>query len=490
MIRRILLLLVAGLAIAAVVSRCPRPRGRAVREGDLSEAPRSARRPLGPRGRVEPCRSASSCPPPPWPTRSTARCPRITASPGRQRVCVDAAPRCAIRSGQVGGDLGRLLGDLAGRSRATPRARASGALPGRRLRRDHPQGGAAGGSRTGRGLEVVLPIAVEGRAGVPGELARALGFDSRSFRGAIEAVARVSADLDRNWCPRLTARATSAGSTARSSRSWTATGSTWTAGGLRAPPPDRAGHRGARRARDLRHGARRHRAEWRENGVALPIPQADEDLAHLFVRPDRRRLLRHRLRGRGHFCSDPHRRRDRTAHRARRPRRRRLELPPLERIGARANTVDINLPVRLGYDSLAAELNRQLAGRDLHRPDPGGRGAGDRRGGHGLPVGRPARHGRALHRRPRLPRAQRLGLGLSRGAAGPVGGRAHDPPRGRGADAAGGQRAVVAPVGPLQRPDRGPIARSAVFPLDAPLGRRRTGSPPRLATSRPRPASA
>jgi hypothetical protein len=103
------------------------------------------------------------------------------------------------------------------------------------------------------------------------------------------------------------------------------------------------------------------------------IPQAGEDAAHLFLRPTGAGFsgIDHgteaiaaaiRIDGVTEIRSGPP------------P----ATLSPLELPAARtdrgtgANTVEINLPVRLGYDRLAAELNRALGGREFVGQTPAG----------------------------------------------------------------------------------------------------------------------
>ena len=373
MIRRILFLLVAGIAVAAAVMvSLDRLR---VREGDLSEAPeRSAAVPAVPEAAsslqvrlVLPTEAISDAI-----DRSMPEDHRIA---GRQRVCVDLGTTVRDQVGnQIGGELGRLLGDLAGQVARDAAGTGSGELCQdvdfdvtiRKAGRPAVRG-------AGDSLEFTVPIAVEGRAGVPGELARSLGFDARNFRGAIEAVARVSADLDSNWCPRLTAEG---------DFRWLERAQLEIVDGYWIDIDGPAGFELRRRIEQgiaaldglvtcalVRDAVA---PEWREIAVALPIPQTDEDLAHLFVRPTGAGFsgIDHtadaisaaiRIDGvtevrTGAPPSDAQR----------------LELPPLERIDAAANAVEINLPVRLGYDRLAAELNRQIAGREFTGRTPAG----------------------------------------------------------------------------------------------------------------------
>lgn len=371
--RRILFLLVAGLALAAAVAVF---LGRGtLRDGDLSEAPpRSATVPSVPE-------AASSLAvrfvlPSAALTEALDRAmPEDHRIAGRQRVCVDAAATVRDQvQGRIGGDIGRLLGDLAGQAARDAAGTQSGQLCQdidydvtlRKAGRPSVRG-------TGDRVEVVLPIAVEGRAGVPGELARALGFDARSFRGAIEAVARVSADLDRDWCPRLTAEG---------DFRWLERAEFEIVDGVWIDVDGPAGFELRRRidqgvaALDAVVTCAMVRdaiaAEWREVGIALPIPQAGENAAHLFLRPTGAGFsgIEHgaeaiaaaiRIDGVTELRSGPP---PATV--------RRLELPPLERIDARAGAVEINLPVRLGYDRLEAELTRQLAGRVFTGRTPAG----------------------------------------------------------------------------------------------------------------------
>jgi dTDP-4-amino-4,6-dideoxygalactose transaminase len=226
---------------------------------------------------------------------------------------------------------------------------------------------------TGRTLEFVVPIAVEGRVGVPGELARSLGFDARAFRGAMDAIARVSADLDRNWCPRLTAEG---------DFRWTDRAQLEIVDGYWIDIDQPAGLELRRRIEQgiaaldglvtcamVRDAIA---SEWREIDLALPVPDMGEDLAHLHFRPT----------GAGFSGIDYGQEAIAAAIQidgvtelrtgAPPATARRLDLPPLERIDATANRIDINLPVRLGYDRLVAELNSQFAGRTFTGRTPAG----------------------------------------------------------------------------------------------------------------------
>jgi hypothetical protein len=293
---------------------------------------------------------------------------------GRQRVCIDVTEKVREEvSRQLGGDLGRLLGDLAGEVARDAAGTKSG-----RLCQDIDydvtirRNGAPSVRSTGAALEVVLPIAVEGRAGFPGDLARSLGFDARNFRGAMDAIARVSADLTSDWCPRLTAEG---------DFRWTdraqleIVDGTWI--DIDAPA-------GAELRRRIEQGVALFdesltcdmvrgpvAAEWREIDTALPVPDAGE-VAHLHFRPTGAGFsgieygtdsiaAALQIDGITEVRSGPP---PGTS--------RRLDLPRLERIDGTANRVDINLPVRLGYDALTAELNRQLAGRTFTGGTPAG----------------------------------------------------------------------------------------------------------------------
>ena len=294
---------------------------------------------------------------------------------GRQRVCVDLGATVRDQVGnQIGGDIGRLLGDLASQVAREAAGTQSGELCQdvdydvtiRKAGRPTVRG-------TGSGLEFVVPIAVDGRAGVPGELARSLGFNARSFRGSLDAIARVSADLDRNWCPRLGAE----GDFRWTDRAqFEIVDGTWI--DIDAP----AGFELRRRIEQgiaaldgivtcamVRDAIA---PEWREIGAALPIPGTGTDLAHLTFRPTGAGFsgieygtdaiaAAIRIDGITEMRTGP-------------PpvSGTRLELPPLERIDVTANRVDINLPVRLGYDRIAEELNRQLAGREFTGRTPAG----------------------------------------------------------------------------------------------------------------------
>lgn len=293
---------------------------------------------------------------------------------GRQRVCIDVRGKVAEEvSRQLGGDLGKLLGDLAGEVAREAAGTQSGQLCQDvdydvTIRRN----GAPSVRSTGTALEVVLPIAVEGRAGFPGELARSLGFDARPFRGAMDAIARVSADLDRDWCPRLAVEG---------DFRWTDRAQLEIVDGywidIDAPA-------GAELRRRIAEGAALIdqsldcdlvraplAAEWREIDLPLPLPDAD-GVAHLHLRPV----------GAGFSGLDYGTDKITAALRIDAVTEVRagpppggaqaLALPPLERIDGTANRVDINLPVRLPYDALTEELNRRLSGRTFTGDTPAG----------------------------------------------------------------------------------------------------------------------
>ncbi len=294
---------------------------------------------------------------------------------GRQRVCVDVVEK--VRESvqeQVGGDLGRLLGDLAGR--------VADEAAGSRTREvcqdvDYDvtirKNGAPKVRSTGQALEVVLPIAAEGQAGFPGELARALGFDRKNFRGALDAIARVSVDLSSDWCPTVSAEA---------DFRWTDKAQFELLDGWWIDIDKPAGAELRRRIEegiaaldgivtcDTVRGALA--PQWREVNLALPVPEAGEDVAHLHVRPTGagfsgidygadRISAAIQIDGVTELRSGP-------APADGRP----LDLPRLERIDTTANRVDINLPVRLDYGTLVGELNRQLAGRTFTGAIPSG----------------------------------------------------------------------------------------------------------------------
>jgi hypothetical protein len=290
---------------------------------------------------------------------------------GRQRVCVDVQTAVRDRVGtELGGDLGQLLGDLAGELAREAAGTRSGELCQDvdydvTIRRNGPPTVRS----TGDALEVTLPIAVDGRAGVPGELARSLGFDSRAFRGAIDVIARVTADLDSNWCPRLTAEG---------DFRWTDRAQLEIVDGTWIDIDQPAGFELRRRidqgiaALDglVTCGMVRDAIapEWRETSLALP--EAGE-LAHLHIRPTGAGFsgieygadaisAALQIDAVTELRTGPP------------PAPRALDLPPLERIDTTANRVDVNLPVRLGYDQLTAELNRQLSGRTFTGDTPAG----------------------------------------------------------------------------------------------------------------------
>lgn len=297
---------------------------------------------------------------------------RIT---GRQRVCIDVAEKVSESvQGRVGGDLGRLLGDLAGQ--------VAGEAAGTRSKEvcqdvDFDVTIRKNGTpqvRSGADyLEVILPVAAEGQAGFPGELARALGFDRKQFRGALDAIARVSLDLTSDWCPRITADA---------DFRWTDKAQLELLDGWWIDIDRPAGAELARRVDeavaalddtvtcDMVRDA--IAPQWREVAVPLPVPNASDDAAHLHVRPTGagfsgidyapdRIAAAIQIEGVTEVRSGP-------APEASRP----LDLPELERIDSTANRVDINLPVRLEYDVLVAELNRQLAGETFTGALPSG----------------------------------------------------------------------------------------------------------------------
>jgi hypothetical protein len=372
MIRRVLFLLVAGLSIAAGLVFFVGREGARLREGDVSEAPE--RRALVPAVPEAPSSLQVRLV---LPTASIAAAldhamPEDHRIAGRQRVCVDAAATVRDQVGaRIGGDLGRLLGDLAGEVAREAAGTGTGTLCQDvdydvTIRKAGPPRAVS----TGRSLEITLPIAVEGRAGVPGDLARALGFDSRAFRGGLEAIARVSADLDANWCPRLTATG---------DFFWTDRAQFEIVDGTWIDIDQPAGFELSRRIEQgiaaldgvvtcamVRDAVA---PEWRE--TALPLPEA-EGLAHLHIRPTGAGFsgidygaeaitAAIRIDAVTELRSGP-------APAAAAPR----DLPPLERIAPSADVVEINLPVRLGYDTLVAELNRQLAGRTFTGRTPAG----------------------------------------------------------------------------------------------------------------------
>lgn len=373
MLRRALFLLVVAIAIGAIVA-IGVERAQ-VRDGDLSQAP-------------ERFAVASSVPeassslevrlvlPTAAMTEALDRSmPDDHRIAGRQRVCVDLGTTVRDQVGsQIGGDIGRLLGDLAGQVAREAAGTQSGEVcqdvdydvtirkAGRPVVRS-----------TGGGLEFVVPIAVDGRAGVPGELARALGFDARGFRGALDAIARVSADLDGNWCPRLTAEG---------DFRWTDRAQFEIVDGYWIDIDGPAGFELRRRIEQgiaaldgvitcamVRDAIA---SEWREISTALPIPGFGADLAHLTFRPTGAGFsgieygadaiaAAIRIDGVTEVRTGP-------------PpgAATRIELPPLARIDATANRVDINLPVRLGYDRIEDELRRQLSGREFSGRTPAG----------------------------------------------------------------------------------------------------------------------
>jgi hypothetical protein len=373
MIRRVLLLLIVGVAFAAaVIFGLDRAR---VSEGDLSVAPeRLALVPSVPEAPssvqvrlVLPTAAMSEAL-----DRSMPGDHRIA---GRQRVCVNLEEKVRDSVGnQIGGDLGRLLGELAGQVAREAAGTQSGSLC-QDVDYDVTirKAGRPTVRSTGRTLEFVVPIGVEGRVGVPGELARSLGFDARAFRGAMDAIARVSADLDRNWCPRLTAEG---------DFRWTDRAQLEIVDGYWVDIDQPAGLELRRRIEQgiaaldglvtcamVRDAIA---SEWREIDLALPVPDMGEDLAHLHFRPT----------GAGFSGIDYGQEAIAAAIQidgvtelrtgAPPATARQLDLPPLERIDATANRIDINLPVRLGYDRLVAELNSQFAGRTFTGRTPAG----------------------------------------------------------------------------------------------------------------------
>jgi hypothetical protein len=370
--RRTLLLLLAALAVATVAA-LTLGRMRAA-EGDLSQAPeRLAYAPSIPEA-VSSVQLRLVLPTATLTEALDRAMPESHRFAGTQRVCVDVRAKVSEEvSRQLGGDLGRLLGDLAGEAAREAAGTQSGQLCqdvdyDLTIRRN----GAPSVRSTGSALEIVLPIAVEGRAGFPGELARSLGFDARNFRGAMDAIARVSADLTSDWCPRLSAEG---------DFRWTDRAQLEIVDGHWIDIDAPAGAELRRRIEDgialldqslgcdlVREPLA---AEWREIDLALPLPDLGE-AAHLHIRPT----------GAGFSGFDYGT--DRisaalqidavTEVRAGPPpgTSPRLDLPPLERIDRTANRVDINLPVRLGYDALTAELNRRLGGRTFTGATPAG----------------------------------------------------------------------------------------------------------------------
>ena len=369
MIRRILLLIAVGIAVALGAAVF---LGRArMAEGDLSQPPeRAALVPSIPEAPsslqvrlVLPTAAMTEALDREMPTDH-----RIA---GRQRVCVDVETVVRDRVGaELGGDLGRLLGGLAGDLAREAAGTQSGKLCQDvdydvTIRRNGPPSVRS----TGDALEVTLPIAVEGRAGVPGELARSLGFDSRAFRGALDAIARVTADLDANWCPRLTAEG---------DFRWTDRAQFEIVDGTWIDIDQPAGFELRRRIEQgiaaldglVTCGIVRDAIapEWRETSVALPEAGG---LAHLHIRPTGAGFsgidygpdaisAALQIDAVTELRTGPP------------PEPRPLDLPPLERIDTTANRVDVNLPLRLGYDQLVAELNRQLAGRTFTGDTPAG----------------------------------------------------------------------------------------------------------------------
>ncbi len=290
---------------------------------------------------------------------------------GTQRVCIDVQTAVRDRVGaELGGELGQLLGNLAGELAREAAGTRSGQLCQDvtydiAIRRN----GAPRVRGTGDALEITLPIAVDGRAGIPGDLARSLGFDSRAFRGAIDVIARVTADLEPNWCPRLSAEG---------DFRWTDRARLEIVDGTWIDIDQPAGLELRRRIAQgiaaldglVTCGTVRDAIapEWRE--IALPLPGA-ETLGHLLVRPT----------GAGFSGIDYGAEAISAALQVDAvtelrtgppPEPRLLDLPQLARIGTAANRVDVNLPIRLGYDQLTAELNRQLAGRTFTGRTPAG----------------------------------------------------------------------------------------------------------------------
>jgi len=371
--RRTLILLVLGVAVAAAIAFA---LGRMqATEQDLSEAPeRRATVPSVPEAPSS-LQLRLVLPTDALTDALDQAMPGSHRIEGRQRICIDVREKVreSVRE-QVGGDLGRLLGDLAGQiadEAAGPRTRevCQDVDYDVTIRKN----GAPRVRSTGDALEVVLPIAAEGRAGFPGELARALGFDARNFRGALDAIARVSLDLTSDWCPRIAADA---------DFRWTDKAQLELVDGWWIDIDKPAGAELRRRIEagiaalddtvtcDMVRDA--IAPEWREIDVALPVPDAGDDLAHLHVRPTGagfsgidygtdRVAAAVQIDGVTELRSGPA---PGTS--------RRLDLPRLERIDTTANRVEINLPVRLGYDRLVTELNRQLAGKTFTGTVPSG----------------------------------------------------------------------------------------------------------------------
>jgi hypothetical protein len=285
---------------------------------------------------------------------------------GTKSICSNTGDSVRDTVGQaVGGELGKRLGEFAGRV-------ADDTMQTRFKEMCHNVNYAVTLVKTGnpevrssdQGLVILLPIGAEGDIGLPGELARILGLNKKSFRGALNALIDISLDITSDWCPEISAKV---------DFQWTENAQFeildgwWIdidrpAGAVLRRQIDKAIKDIDQKigCDDIRNAVA---PKWHQYNIALPLPEVGADAAHLTVRPTGAGYSGISYRPdsiaaaiqldamteviAGPAPADPG------------P----LPLPPLERIDVSARHVDIHLPIRLGYDELDKELNRVFAGK-------------------------------------------------------------------------------------------------------------------------------
>jgi hypothetical protein len=136
---------------------------------------------------------------------ATSAIPADYSGQDRRPICanLDETAQKAARD-KVGGDLGKWLGKAAKSLAHLAPANRQGetcleADIDYVVHRDGPVTAAAAGDR----LRLSLPLSVTGHAGFAGHLARALGIDHKNFRGALTATADIRLAVGSDWCPRL-----------------------------------------------------------------------------------------------------------------------------------------------------------------------------------------------------------------------------------------------------------------------------------------------
>lgn len=212
-------------------------------------------------------------------------------------------------------------------------------------------------------IHISVPISASGQAGFTGEVAKALALDKKNFRGALIAFADIRLDLNRDWCPQLSATA---------DFNWTNKAEfeivhNWWINidgqiGPRLKDMISDALRDLKKTLTCDDIKKAVRPSWHPYLFPITLPTSSEPVAFVNVVPLKIGFsgieyqtaalrLAMSIEARTEVTTAP-------------PEMSKgFDLPPLERISNTANHIDVTVPIRVGYDMAVAQWSALVKGK-------------------------------------------------------------------------------------------------------------------------------